>query len=206
MKLSKEQKKLLVQKIKAEAKKEGYKVYAQNIYKKDGENFISMVFLFLQNKIGYDIRIKKYVYDDIFWEIMNMSSNSRERESLRVNGAFTSPSIILESNSIELSEDLDGLAKHLVMRIKEVVGDFLNKHTVAEYAIENAGNIFNGDELQCIAYVDMGEYERAKEIAKAAVRNGDGGGFENLGWTFFQWLLHYLRKRKVKNFFSNLWG
>ncbi len=136
----------------------------------------------------------------------DISENSKQRQSLRACGAFKSPDIILESDSIEFAEDLDGLAKRLVTRIKEVVGDFLDRHTVAEYAIENAENIFNGDTLQRIVLVDMGEYERAKEIAKEAVRNDDDGGFENEGRSFFQWLLHYLRKRKRQNFFSNLWG
>lgn len=205
MELSKEQQRLLLQKIKAMAKKEEYKICDQFIFKKVDDNFVSMPFVFVdRRKIVYHIGIKKYIYDDIFWEIMNMSENSKERQSLRACGAFKSPYIVLEDDSMEFTEDLDDLAKRLVMRIKEVVGDFLDRHTIAEYAIENAENIFNGDTLQCIVLVDMGEYERAKEIAKEAVRNDEDGGFENLGRTFFQWLLHYLRKRKVKNFFRNL--
>ncbi|MCM1553034.1 MAG: hypothetical protein NC092_10115 [Butyrivibrio sp.] len=74
MKLSKEEQRLLLQKIKAAAKKDKYKVCAQSIFKRVGENFVSMPFVFVdRTKVVYYIGIKKYIYDDIFWEIINMS-------------------------------------------------------------------------------------------------------------------------------------
>jgi len=201
MKLNKEQRKLLVKKIKEFAKKEGYKVRDYSIFKKIGENFMDMAFNFIDGtKIGYSIGIKKYVYDDIFWEIMNMSENSKESESLRSVGAFTSPTIFLERDSFELIEDFDALAQRLITRFGEVVDAFLESHTVTEYVIENVQD----EILQCIAYVDIGDYGRAKEIAKSAIQDGNKERFENEGRGFFQWLLHYLRKRKREEFFNNL--
>lgn len=79
MKINKEQQKILIQKIKMIAKKEGYKVRDQFIFKKIGDNFVNMTYIFIENaKVVFDIGIKKYIYDDIFWEIMDMSENSKE--------------------------------------------------------------------------------------------------------------------------------
>ncbi|MCM1090965.1 MAG: hypothetical protein NC092_10110 [Butyrivibrio sp.] len=80
-----------------------------------------------------------------------------------------------------------------------MIRDFLEHHTVTEYVIEDGQDAT----LQCIAYIDIGDYEHAKEIAKAAIRDGNKERFENEGRGFFQWVLHYLRKRKIENFFNN---
>lgn len=107
----------------------------------------------------------------------------------------------MESGSFEFIEDLEGLAQQLVSRLREVVDDFLASYTVAEYVINNEQD----DILQCLAYVDIGDYMHAKEIAKAAIKAGNKEQFENEGRGFFQWLLHYLKKRERENFFNNFW-
>lgn len=41
--------------------------------------------------IQLQLDIKPYIYDDIFWDIMDMKDNKHAKESLRANGAFTCP-------------------------------------------------------------------------------------------------------------------
>ena len=59
--------------------------------------FIHCDFLVVNSqKLVYRIYIKNYDYDDIFWKVMQMSSNSKRNDSLRAIGAFKAPSDFAE--------------------------------------------------------------------------------------------------------------
>ena len=66
MKLDKEQQKHFAEAIRNASKKKGFKVKGCSIY------------------------------DDIFWKVLQMPSNSKQADSLRAVGAFKAPSILIE--------------------------------------------------------------------------------------------------------------
>lgn len=57
------------------------------------EDFFAYAVCFVQfsnerYELVLGINIKCYVYDDLFWKILNMAENINRKESLRANGAF----------------------------------------------------------------------------------------------------------------------
>lgn len=206
MKISKEQQKIFENQIKEAAKIKGWRRVSGSIYKAIGENFAVASYVIIEHKkIVFHVSIKKYVYDNIFWTIMNMKENINERESLRAIGAFQSPFIIIKENSYELTEDTKKLAEKLMDEIVTTVESFLADYDVAEYIFDdkNAKNIYNVEVLKCIAYIERQEYSCAKKMAQKAIAEGDhDGGYENEGKGFFDWTLRYLEKegRKARLF------
>lgn len=55
----------------------------------------------------YRIYIKNYEYDDIFWKVLQMPSNSKQADSLRAVGAFKAPSILIKKGEVELTENYE---------------------------------------------------------------------------------------------------
>lgn len=188
MKLDKEQKKQFAKTIRNASKKKGFKVRSYAIYGLEGNAFIHCDYLVNSQKMFYSIYIKNYEYDDIFWKIMQMPSNSKQADSLRAIGAFTAPSILIEEGEVELTENYEELAESLVELIMERSHDFMKNYDIDEYAVNNAGGM-NIDTLRCLAYIHMNNIEQAVKIAKNAIKDGDSGGFMNEGKTFFEWML-----------------
>ena len=59
----------------------------------------------------------------------------------------------------------------------------MEQHDIDEYAIYNADGM-NADILEYLAYVHMGEVDKAKSIAMNAIENGNTGNFVNEGKAF----------------------
>lgn len=75
----------------------GYKTKTNIIYSVKDNAFIHCDFLVVNSqKLVYRIYIKNYNYDDIFWKVMQMPTNSKKSNSLRASGAFKAPSILLK--------------------------------------------------------------------------------------------------------------
>lgn len=101
MKLDKEQKKELRNLIVAYAKKLGYKARQNTIFRVKDAAMVYCDFLVVDSKkLVYRVNIKNYDYDDIFWKIMQMTSNSKEPDSLRAVGAFQAPTITVKTGQI----------------------------------------------------------------------------------------------------------
>ena len=99
LKLDKEQQKHFVETIRNASKKRGFRVKGYAIYALEGNAFINCDYFVDSQKMSYRIYIKNYEYDDIFWNVLHMSSNSKQADSLRAVGAFKAPSILLEKAS-----------------------------------------------------------------------------------------------------------
>lgn len=187
MKISKEMQKQLMQEIKLLAGNKGYKLRGNSLYKLNGENFIHSDYLIIESKkIIFRSYIKKYSYDNIFWETMNI--NKKKNDSLRAIGAFKSPSVLIKKGEYELSEDVFNLANKFIEEIEVASANFIENNEINTYVL----NYENGQDnkiLKCLAYMDMQQYEQAYEIARGALEVGDRGNFENEGFGFFEWLL-----------------
>ena len=67
----------------------GYKTKTNIIYSVKDNAFIHCDFLVVNSqKLVYRIYIKNYNYDDIFWKVMQMPTNSKKSNSLRASGAL----------------------------------------------------------------------------------------------------------------------
>lgn len=189
MKLDKEQQKQLINEIYAASRRRGYKKRSNTIYKIDNNALIHCDFLVVNSqKLVYLINIKHYDYDDIFWKIMQMPTNSKEAVSLRAVGAFKAPSIILKMEEIELTDNYKEHAEYLAELVDECSRNFMERYDIDEYIIK-CENGMNRNILKCLAYIHMNNIEQAVKIAKNAIKDGDSGGFMNEGKTFFEWML-----------------
>ena len=189
MKLDKEQKKELRNLIVAYAKKLGYKARQNTIFRVKDAAMVYCDFLVVDSKkLIYRVNIKNYDYDDIFWKIMQMPSNSKEPDSLRAVGAFQAPTITVKTGQMELTDQYEEQAKVLVELVEESSNSFIEQYHIDEYAINCQGEMYI-NVLKYLAYVHMNKKSEARRIAEEALRDGDVNNFENEGKTFFEWAL-----------------
>ena len=140
MKLDKEQKKELRNLIVAYAKKLGYKARQNTIFRVKDAAMVYCDFLVVDSKkLVYRVNIKNYDYDDIFWKIMQMTSNSKEPDSLRAVGAFQAPTITVKTGQMELTDQYEEQAKILVELVEESSNKFMEQYDIDEYAINCQG-------------------------------------------------------------------
>lgn len=155
MKLDKEQKKELRNLIVAYAKKLGYKARQNTIFRVKDAAMVYCDFLVVDSKkLIYRVNIKNYDYDDIFWKIMQMPSNSKEPDSLRAVGAFQAPTITVKTGQMELTDQYEEQAKILVELVEESSNKFMEQYDIDEYAINCQGEMYI-NVLKYLAYVHM---------------------------------------------------
>lgn len=191
MKMDKQAQKNCISTIKDIATKDGYKKIQNTIYKMENENIISVDFLVVNSEyLSYRINIKKQSFDPIFWQIMRMEENIEKSDALRVNGAFAAPSILIAKGKVELSENIDITAKLFCEKINEEIKSFLKNNSVIQYIF--SGNVKNDvNILQCLSYIDLDFWSKAKELAKKQIQSGDKGRFETEGKGFFELVVLY---------------
>lgn len=193
MKIEKQKQKQLVQFVKERANDMGFQVKENSMYKKLEENFFHTDYLIVNSeKIVYRVYVKKYSYDDIFWNIMNMQENIKKKDSLRAIGAYKSPSILIEKGEISLNNEIGKLAQDFVTHICDISNEFIKKYRLSDYIVTKTDLLW-GEMLKCIAYIDMGILTEAEKIAKKEVDKGEKGAFINEGKGFYEWVLEYLR-------------
>lgn len=189
MKLDKEQKKELRNLIVAYAKKLGYKARQNTIFRVKDAAMVYCDFLVVDSKkLIYRVNIKNYDYDDIFWKIMQMPSNSKKNDSLRASGAFKAPSVLLKKGEVELTEKYEEQAEYLVGLVDECSRNFMEKYDIDEYVIECEDGM-DKEVLKCLAYIHMNNIEQAVKIAQSSINDGNRGNYENGGKAFFEWIL-----------------
>ena len=183
--------KALLKQIKTRAPEFGYKVSRGFMFSKIGEHFVSVPHLIINSaKLDYHVSIKKYSYDDIFWEVMNMADNKKAPVSLRAYGAFKAPAIIIFSDPIPLSDDIDSIVQTFLDTVVMHVNDFLRNNKVSDFIFSNE-NLPHGPLWRCLEYIDRKDIASAVEVAKREIAAGDkDGGFENEGKGFFEWVLY----------------
>ncbi len=188
MKLDKNQQKKLINAIYISSNGREYKTKKNTIYKVIDKAFIHCDFLIVNSlKLVYRIYIKNYDYDDIFWEIMQMSSNSKKNDSLRAIGAFKAPSVLLKKGEVDLTEKYEEQAEYLVGLVDECSHNFMEKYDIDEYVIVYEGGM-DKEVLKCLAYIHMNNIEQAVKIAANSINDGNKGNYVNDGKSFFEWI------------------
>lgn len=188
MKLDKNQQKKLINAIYISSNGREYKTKKNTIYRVIDKAFIHCDFLIVNSqKLVYRIYIKNYDYDDIFWEIMQMSSNSKKNDSLRAIGAFKAPSVLLKKGEVDLTEKYEEQAEYLVGLVDECSHNFMEKYDIDEYVIIYEGGM-DKEVLKCLAYIHMNNIEQAVKIAANSINDGNRGNYVNGGKAFFEWI------------------
>ena len=188
MKLDKNQQKELINAIYISSNGREYKTKKNTIYRVIDKAFIHCNFLIVNSqKLVYRIYIKNYDYDDIFWEIMQMSSNSKKNDSLRAIGAFKAPSVLLKKGEVDLTEKYEEQAEYLVELVDECSHNFMEKYDIDEYVIVYEDGM-DKEVLKCLAYIHMNDIEQAVKIAANSINDGNRGNYVNGGKAFFEWI------------------
>lgn len=195
MKINKELEKQFEKKNKEIGKSKNFKSIRGTLWKVIDGNLIKIMLYLAKKGLVTQIHIKKYSYDDIFWNIMDMKENANERESLRVNGAFTSPTIMLKFEINDISEEdiLDGFETLIKLKLEEtenLISNFLKNNDINEYVING-----KDDTLKCLAYIDSKQPLKAIEVAKINIEQGKSGGFVNGEKCFFEYVLSYMEEK-----------
>ena len=169
MKLDKNQQKQLINAIYISSDRRGYKTKTNTIYRVNDNAFIHCDFLVVNSqKLVYRIYIKNYDYDDIFWKVMQMPTNSKKNDALRANGAFKSPSILLKKGELNLTDKYEEHAEYLVGLVDEHSRNFMEQYDIDEYVIEYEDGM-DKEILKCLAYIHMNNIEQAVKIAQNSI-------------------------------------
>lgn len=189
MKLDKNQQKQLISAICIFSDSRGYKAKTNTIYRVIDKAFVHCDFLIVNSqKLIYRIYIKNYDYDNVFWKIMQMPSNSKKNDSLRASGAFKAPSVLLKKGEVELTEKYEEQAEYLVVLVDECSRNFMEKYDIDEYVIKCEEGM-DKEVLKCLAYIHMNNIQEAVKIAQNSIYDGNRGNYENGGKSFFEWIL-----------------
>lgn len=197
MQLNKEERDEILKKLKDLFREQGYKGGKGLAYKKQGENFICVRYSIVERmRLLIILDIKKYTYDEWFWDIMDMSDNRKTGDAFRSIGAFVAPSLWIKRYLEEPEIFSDKFLRDCVEKVQSQLESFVTKHDINEYVLsgtdfEDGGKLLDGNLLKCLAYCDLGNVSAAKKIAKEEVQKGRDGGFENEGKSFFEWMLLY---------------
>lgn len=203
-----EKEKIIMSNLRREAKKQNFKMISNCIYKVVEDYFSYAVFWVQYNEDKWTLflrmNIKAYNYDNLFWEIFEMSENINAKESLRANGAYVCPSFQWIEKSYEVStlelmhidianaiDDFQYEINKLVEMIKLEYGDF---HAF----ILSKENILDGKLLKMIANISKKDYFIAKEIACEEIDKGQRGGYRNQGKDIYEYIIEYCNK-SIKN-------
>ena len=189
MKIDKISEKACIKLVRDTAKEFGYKTISNSIYKIHEDCIICANYLIVdKSRFVYDIRVKKLSFDELFWRIMDMEGNLKERFSLRVDGAFTFPGVFIYEDIIELSEDFLKIPNEFVNVVESKSKAFFEENDIITYILSH-NEIFSI--LKCLAYLDLNDISNAVELARRQVEAGNSGAYINEDKGFFERVLTY---------------
>ncbi|HHW71289.1 MAG TPA: hypothetical protein GX392_08185 [Clostridiales bacterium] len=184
------------------------KIVSNCIYKKLGDYLISAIYFvrFSDNQYKLTLRynIKLYYYDNIFWEVFDMKENSLQKDSFRVNGAYTAPSIQWDEKTYTITniseveqvcmEAINEFITESKLFIEKILSDYGNFDL---FILKQVG-IMDEMLLKMLAYINMNKYTDAEYIANTELKQGRGGRFQNNGIDINEYVLMYCRKKQFK--------
>jgi hypothetical protein len=182
------------------------KTVSNCIYKKLGDYFISAIYFVRlsdnQYKLNLRYNIKLYYYDNIFWEVFDMKENSLQKDSFRVNGAYTAPTIqweekmytITDVNEVEQAcvEAINVFNTESKIFIEKILSEYGNFDS---FILKQAG-IMDEMLLKMLANINMKKYADAEYIANTELKQG-GGRFQNNGIDINEYVLMYCRSKQL---------
>lgn len=193
MKIDKNEEKRLKQLIKEQAMNYGFQLSSNSIYKSDEKCFYCANYVIVEKrKLVYRIGVKKKIYDDLFWIIMDMMDNLEKDESVRAKGAFVAPLIELDHGTIEFEGDIEDVVSVIIKTIvREIESSMSIIGDVNYYVLHDMKQLYGADVLRSLALIDNGNVDLAKTIAE---EHRGKSGFVNEGRDFFARLIDYYQK------------
>ena len=187
--------------IKKQCVLKSLKVISNCIYCRMEEFFIYAVYFVQLKNEGYElvlrINIKPYVYDDLFWEFLNMTDNINQKDSLRANGAYSCPSLELKELAYEIVNlnSLEELVSNAMLEVKSESELFINQvhkkyGNFNSYILEQSG-ILDERLLKMLAYICNEDFGAAMKLATSEIELGNRGGYSNEGKDIYEHILNY---------------
>ena len=184
------------------------KLISNCIFKKLNDYLISAIYFVRfsgnQYRLTFRYNIKLYNYDNIFWEVFDMKENCLQKDSLRVNGAYTAPSIQWDEKTytitnvseaeqvcVEAINEFNTESKMFIEKILTEYGSF------DSFILKQEG-IMDEMLLKMLANINMKRYANAENIANTELEQGQGGRFQNNGIDINEYVLMYCRKKQFK--------
>ena len=160
--------------------------------------FIKITYYFRAetNKIMYCSSIKYLDYDNIQWDISDMSGNKNEPLSLRATGAFSAMGshLIPPYKYVSLGDNPEQVITNILSEVKQMVKDFnedLDERILSEIKESPQPT------QEFITYIHQKQYKKARKLAEDCITAGESGTFGNNGKTFFELALEYLDKNNL---------
>lgn len=184
--------------IKKQSVLKGLKIVSNCIYSKIEDFFIYAVYFVQFKNEGYElvlrINIKPYAYDDLFWELLNMTDNITPKDSLRANGAFACPSLEWKEIAYEIvsMDSVEEVVSNAILELKREVKLFIN-HIHGDfnsYILDQSG-ILDEKLLKMLAYICHENYFGALKLVKSEIELGNRGGYHNEGKDIYEHILSY---------------
>ncbi len=196
--------------LRNEATARGWKSIGGILYWKDTNLFFMLLVVAVARKrtLYFSLRTKWFRLDDHLWTILGMASNTRQRASLRANGAFTlAGQEILDDllpdcdwSAEWLGHKVNTVATSAAAKAREVLGaganidDYLafmeRQHAALVARYPNA--VVNIWVERVLVAIEKGDRRTAADIAAARLAAQDLGTFVVDGRTFYERALDYL--------------
>mgnify|MGYP000981383796 FL=1 len=158
-------------------------------------------------RLTIDPYIKPYIFDDIFWEVFDMASNSQEPMSLRAVGAFTVDSLSLPYKMFKeewTMEDID--LEKVETKVFEVFSEtheevlkLINSFSTFEdfyaYAVENSPNPARHDLMGMLLMIHREQYAEALQMAEDLIAKRKFGGFNNKSKWINEYIVDYCKEK-----------
>lgn len=187
--------------IKKQAKKHGFNVSSNCIYKRYNKYFTYSVFWIRcienQFKLFFRMNIKLYNYDNLFWDIFDMKDNITAKDSLRANGAYTCPSIQWKEKSYDIKqfdsteEDVDNAILDFQKEIDSFIINLNDNYGSFDSYVLSHTDILDQKLMEMLANISKQNYRAARDIAIIEVKNGNRGGYSNKGKDIFEYIIKY---------------
>lgn len=158
-------------------------------------------------RLTIDPYIKPYIFDDIFWDVFDMASNSQEPMSLRAVGAFTVDSLSLPYRMVKedwMMEDLD-LEKveskvfEVLSEVHEEVAKLINSFPTFEnfyaYTVKNGPSLVGYDLIGMLLMIHREQYAEVLQMAEGLIAKRDFGDFQNKSKWINEYIVDYCKEK-----------
>lgn len=158
-------------------------------------------------RLTIDPYIKPYIFDDIFWDVFDMASNSQEPMSLRAVGAFTVDSLSLPYRMVKedwMMEDLD-LEKveskvfEVLSEVHEEVVKLINSFPTFEnfyaYTVKNGPSLVGYDLIGMLLMIHREQYAEVLQMAEGLIAKRDFGDFQNKSKWINEYIVDYCKEK-----------
>ena len=210
-KIDKQLKKELNQSVRVAAKRLKLKSRSERFFDKAGDYLVKYMIdiNFPDNKFRLIIRpyIKPYIFDDIFWEVFDMASNSQEPMSLRAVGAFTVDSLSLPYRMVKEDWTMEGLdlekveskVFEVLSEVHEEVVKLINSFPTFEdfyaYTVKNGPSLVGYDLIGMLLMIHREQYAEALQKAEGLIAKRKFGDFQNKGKWINEYIVDYCKEK-----------